>query len=472
MPEVVKVLQHSEAHIRIRTERGIAMELSERFTFTVPGWNFMPAAKFGWDGKIRLFDVNKGLLYAGLKKRVEDYCKEAGYVFEDETTFYGREYVETKTSITPYQYQIDTVKTCIEKGRRLVLSPTGSGKSLVIYKLIQQYSDMNVLIIVPTIQLVSQMTKDFISYGCEEPIHGITGGVSKDSNARIVVTTWQSITKVSSEWLAQYPCIIVDEAHTAKAKSISSIMEKAVRSPYRFGFTGTLDGTLTNQMVLEGLFGPVYKATTTAELIKDKKLSPVDIVAILLEYSDEYKKVGSKLKYADEMKFLINNPARLKVVCDMVLATKGASLVLFQYKTHGQAMYDYISSKTERPVFLIHGGIDIIERELARESVADQDPILVASYGTTQAGINAPNLRNLFITGPTKSVIRLLQSLGRVVRLSNGKLKARLFDIGDDLRYGQKVNHTLRHFNHRLKIYSTEGFDYKNIKIDLTKVKV
>jgi superfamily II DNA or RNA helicase len=263
-----------------------------------------------------------------------------------------------------------------------------------------------------------------------------------------------------------------DEAHTFKAKSLTGIMHKMVNTPYRIGTTGTLDGTKTHRLVLEGLFGSVYKVTSTKQLMDNDQLAELRIFGLVLQYPDDVKKACKDNKYPDEMDFLCGYEPRNKFIRNLALKQTGNSLVLFQYvEKHGQILFDMIKAKAgDRKVFFVFGGTETADREdIRRITELENDAIIVASYGTFSTGINIRSLKNIIFASPSKSRIRVLQSIGRQLRKSEKKDTAKLYDISDDLRWKSRKNHTLKHFVERIKIYSEEGFPYKMIKLPLIR---
>jgi len=264
--------------------------------------------------------------------------------------------------------------------------------------------------------------------------------------------------------------VIGDEAHLFKAKSLTSIMEKLTECKYRFGFTGTLDGSETNKLVLEGLFGAVKKVASTVDLIEKKYLADLKIKVLMLKYSDEVKKQNKRNDYQTEIDFIVRHTGRNRFIKNLVLSLKGNTLLLFQYiDKHGKELYSEINNEAvDRKVFFIHGGIDGTDREEIRKIVENEkNAIIIASSGTFSTGVNLKNLHNVVFSSPSKSKIKTLQSIGRGLRKSNTKELMTLFDIADDLSWKSKTNYTLEHFKERLKIYASEGFDYKIYSIDI-----
>jgi superfamily II DNA or RNA helicase len=499
--ETIKIKRLNEVYNKIECEPSIAYELNSYFTFDVPGAKFMPAVRNKvWDGRIRLFNLMTCTIYSGLNRYVEEFCKARSYEIDYETDFSSDEFslIEAKKFIEklkpkfqPRDYQLEAFVHAVRERRALLLSPTASGKSFIIY-LLTRYYNAKTLIIVPTTTLVHQLTKDFREYGYsdigmgldgindkrpssgnwEHGIHKIYAGQEKRSPAQVTITTWQSIYKAPKEWFGQYDVVIGDEAHLFKAKSLTSILTKLEDCKYRFGFTGTLDGTQTHKLVLEGLFGPVRKVTTTSELIDQKHLADFKIKAIVLSYPDEIRKMIVRAgDYQSEIDYIVRLEARNNFIKNLALSLDGNTLLLFQFvEKHGQILYDKLEKEAKgRKLFFIHGGVDGEERDKVREIVErESNAIIVASFGTFSTGINIRNLNNIIFASPSKSRVRNLQSIGRGLRTSETKKEATLFDIADDLSWKTKKNYTLLHFMERIKVYNEEKFNYKIYKVSLT----
>ena len=479
----VYLVKVNETYLKVVSEPSVLQELSEHLTFMVPGAKFMPAYKNKfWDGKVRLLNSLTGLTYTGLVKEISEFCSSRNYdvKLDDElkyqVAFDNIDNVIERFKITkqPRDYQLEAFKIAVENERGVFLSPTASGKSLIIYLLSRYYNKLvqqKVLIIVPTVSLVMQMKKDFEDYqGKALDIHCITAGVDKVSDSPIVISTWQSIYKMPKNWFAQFGCVIGDEVHLFKAASLKSIMEKMEFTRYRFGFTGTLDGSLTNKITLEGLFGPVKQVTTTSELMEQNHVANLKIKAIILQYDSDSRLLVNKYSYQDEVDFIVRNEKRNKFIRNLSLNLTGNTLVLFQYvEKHGRVLFDMMRDKDDkRKIFFVHGGVDGEDREQIR-SIVETEPnaIIVASYGTFSTGINIRNLHNVVLASPSKSRIRILQSIGRGLRIGDDKDEMTLYDIADDLKHKSRINFTLQHFMERINIYNSEGFEYKLFPTDL-----
>ena len=468
----------NEVYLRVSSEPSVIQELSDHLTFEVPGAKFSPAYKNKfWDGKIRLLNSLTGLTYAGLVKEISEFAASRNYDVEVDPELQSKKYIGNPYSlgikINPRDYQINAFKQAVSNERGIFLSPTASGKSLIIYALTKYYNCENhkVLVILPTVSLVLQIKKDFESYTDEQlDIHCITAGVDKVSTSPIVISTWQSIYKMPKDWFNQFGCVIGDEVHQFKATSLKSIMEKLIGCRYRFGFTGTLDGSLTNRITLEGLFGPVKQVTTTTELMEQNYVANLKIKAIILQYASDDRLLAKNFTYQQEMDFLVRNEKRNKFIRNLSLSLKGNSLVLFQYvEKHGQLLHNMLTAKEpDRKIYFVHGGVDGDDRERIRGIIeGESNAIIVASYGTFSTGINIRNLHNVILASPSKSRVRILQSIGRGLRIGDDKNEMSLYDIADDLKHKTHTNFTLQHFTERLNIYNSEGFDYRIFNTEL-----
>jgi|TARA_R110000772_G_scaffold51910_10_gene119152 superfamily II DNA or RNA helicase len=490
-----------ETKVLLRSDdSGILMELSEYFTFFAEGYKFMPAYRNKlWDGKIRLYDSRSQTIPYGLMKRVAEFCYERGYklVYDEALknhSFYERadleKFIEESPIslkdklIKPRDYQLDAFVHGVQNKRAILISPTGSGKSLIIYMMMRHYlsheMDKKVLVVVPTTSLVEQMYKDFESYSwqdssfdVEEDVHRIYSGKEKiNFDAAVVVTTWQSAIKLPQSWFTHYGMVIGDEAHTFKAKSLTTIMNRLVNAHFRIGTTGTIDDAVSNKMTLEGNFGPVYKVTTTKELMDADTLAQLRIQCLVLKYRDEERKACKGLKYQDEIDIIVSHEKRNRFIVNLTADQQGNSLVLYNLVgKHGKPLYNAFVEKlkgTGRKVFFVSGAVNAEEREKIREvTEQEKNAVIVASVGTFSTGINIVNLHNIVFASPTKSQIRVLQSIGRGLRKTENGQGTTIYDLADDLSWKSKKNYTLNHAIERVKIYAKEKFKYEMHEVPL-----
>ena len=470
----VTVSKVDEVFMHVDCDDGLAKDLHDFFSFKVPGAKFMPSYKNKWwDGKVYLFSIKTHKIYIGLLPYVDEFCRERGFEFEGVTDILGtktREKVsqswlaDLKLPFEPRDYQIDALNETIQYGRQLLLSPTASGKSLIIY-LLARYYDKKTIIIVPTTSLVEQMTKDFEEYGYDKDVCKIYSG-QPVFPADITISTWQSFAKAPKEVLQGFDVVVGDEAHLFKAQTLKGILEKMKTTAVRIGTTGTLDGSEVHRLQLEGLFGPVKKVITTKELMDSGTIANLNIECIILRHTKM-----KKMTYQDEMDYLVSNQQRNFFITNLVGSLRGNTLVLFQYiEKHGQPLWEMFNPMVSRmngTLHYVHGGTDTEDRESVRAIVDNpkkKNNVILASYGTFSTGVNIKKIDNVVFASPSKSRIRNLQSIGRGLRKADGKTEMRLFDISDDL---QCNNHTLNHLKERINIYNEENFTYEIRQFDL-----
>ena len=330
----------NEVYLTISTEDSIRKELSEFFKFKVPGASFIPAVrKKFWDGYIRLFHLQTNQLYLGLYTYLKEFCEERDYElegYEPETDIFTIERYEEIVKDIPLtlrDYQKEAVAYAAHNQKCILVSPTASGKSLMIYSLIRYNflkKNGRALIIVPTTSLVEQMAKDFKDYGFNGPIQKLYGGNKNYQGAAIVVTTWQTMSRMHKGFGNEFGMVIGDEAHLFQAKSLTKIMESLTEVKYKIGTTGTLQDTQTHKLQLEGLFGPAYFVTTSKDLMDEGTLANLNIQCLVLSYCDKERKIVSKMTYQEEMDWIVRNEKRNGFIRNLVNGLKGNTLVLFQ----------------------------------------------------------------------------------------------------------------------------------------------
>lgn len=506
MTETLIVKKKNESKIWVECDAGVGRELTDFFTFFVPGYKFMPAYRNRqWDGKIRLYDARTKELPGGLFNYLSEFADVRGYnILIESSDYYGRpdtvgtlderdvaEFAKNLTltaggqRIEPRDYQLAAVTHGLNNKRSVLLSPTASGKSLIIYLKTRWYlenHDKQVLLIVPTTSLVEQMYSDFEDYSQYDEswdmndVHKIYAGKDKyRSDAKITITTWQSIYKMKPAWFQPFGMVIGDEAHNFKAKSLTTILSNCTEAEYRIGTTGTLDGTQTHALVLEGLFGPIHKVISTKELMEKDSVSQLEISVLLLKYQEQYCREISKAKYQQEIDFIVKYEPRNRFIRNLAMDLDGNTLVLFNLvEKHGKPLYKMIEERinenprNQRKVFFVSGAVDVDSRERIRSiTEKETDAIIVASLGTFSTGINIRNLHNVVFASPSKSQVKVLQSIGRGLRKSDDGRITRLYDIADDLHWKSKKNYTLDHAAVRIQMYTKEHFDYKVYEVDI-----
>jgi superfamily II DNA or RNA helicase len=488
----------NEAFLYISGETSILYELKDIFTFYADGYKFHPSyrAKY-WDGRIFLLKIlsrNRAELYFGLLDQVISFCESRNYTYEVKGDFNKRiklnedeiksfmdnlNLSSKQEKIEPRDYQYKGFLDAISRKRLLLLSPTSSGKSLIIYTICRYLIEKKLkgLIIVPSISLVHQLFSDFEDYAhfadwdVSNHTHKIFQGQDKITEKPLIISTWQSLHNIKqNSFFQEFDFIITDEVHTAKATSLTGILEKCSNASYRIGLTGTLDNLKVNEKTLIGLFGSIIKVITTKELIDRKQVANFRIKCLVLKYDEKTCKAIKKFKYQEEIKYLVTNDKRNNFIKNLSLSLDKNTIVLFNFvETHGKVIYEMLLNskhRNGRNIYFIHGGVAGDERERIRHIMeTESNAIIVASVGTMSTGVSIKNLHNIIFAISGKSRIRNLQSIGRVLRLHDEKEIATLYDIVDDLSIGKHQNFTLLHFLERVKTYSQEKFDFKLKKI-------
>jgi len=494
---ILKVEKRDESNLLVWGDADVEYALEDYFSFFVDGYKFMPKfrAKL-WDGKARMYSIVRKTLPAGLYGYLKHFCAERD--IELQTVGPSPEPVATVSaddlaefisdldihargkSIEVYDYQSLACLIGLNDKRRLLLSPTASGKSLIIYLIMRWLlvkHGFTILILVPTTTLVTQLRADFADYSTangwdvEEHTQPIFSGFTKTVNTKVVVSTWQSVYKQPASWFNQFDCVIGDEAHLFAAASLSTCMAKMTDVSYRIGTTGTIKDGKVNKLTLEGHFGPVHQVSTTRELMDAGRVSDLKIKILMLGYSAEDKAFVKDLEYQGELDWIVRNGKRNKMICKLAAAQKGVTLVLFQFvEKHGKPLYEAFRAQfPDTPAYLIHGGISTAERDRIKDALSrEENAVLFASSQSFATGQNLPKIANIIFSSPSKGKIRNLQSIGRGIRLQDGKKFCRLFDLADDLSYKKKPNMTLVHCMERVKIYNAEQFEYEIINVPIS----
>lgn len=475
-----------DVNMLIQCGADIAYELRDHFAFMTPNARFDPRVQHKqWDGKLRLFNITKRTLYVGLLVQLIEFCDNRDYTYlidpellPSDSAKFSFDLFWKAIGIPEHfeqrDYQIKAFRAAIDNERAVILSPTGSGKSLIIYLLTQFYlkvHKLRTLLVVDSISLVHQMHDDLYDYGYKGKVNRIYQGQEKQTDAEITITTWQSIYNMPPAWYNQFGVIIGDEAHKFKADCLGKILRNCKKIKYRFGTTGTLDEVQCHEMVLVGLFGPIQNVITTRELIDQGTLANLKIECIDLKYDKKTISLvrKTKKKYHEEVDFIITREKRNQFLLDLCNSITGNKLILFQFvEKHGKPLFKLFDENATDPTFFIAGEVDGLIRNQIRKDVNNHTGSnLIASYGTTQTGINIVNINHVILSSPSKSKIRVLQSIGRGLRKGEIKHDITVWDIIDNLKDGAYSNHILKHFYARLEIYNKELFEYniRHVKI-------
>ena len=502
----------NETYIRLECSDGVLTHVYNTFRFTNRKLQFHPKVKAKlWSGYICMLDRRNRYMYLGLIEDLVRFCVENEYSYEftfkkqnnfDEYVLKNAlELVEDKFDV--FHHQSSAVDFALKANRGIIVSATASGKSLIMYIITMYYllkDSKKVLIVVPRTQLVKQLTSAFGEYhkgDKEEFIKSfelIYSGSDRNPNATITISTWQSLQNSPKEFFENFDVVLFDEAHMAKAKCLTSIMEKCDNAKYKFGFTGTLSNeneeSEIDELVLKGLFGKVETVSTNKDLMDQNIISQAMIHLIRLKYIDkkvcdlimkgnsevkainDYKTKRKKL-FEGELAYIINNNVRNKYIRNLAMTRKGNTMVMFQFvEKQGKLLYDFLQEVAEqmgKEVYYIHGKVSVNERERIRELVEQKDNlIIVSSYGTSSTGLDYKNVHNIIFASGFKSRITMKQTIGRGLRKHHSKDVLSVFDIGDDFSGDRKTkNFLFTHFLERVKMYKDEKFKLKLVEYEV-----
>ncbi len=493
---MIKIQKINESFIKLLGDVDEMLNISEYFSFYTPNYQFSPKYRAGiWDGKIRLLNMKNGNLPIGLFPRLKYYCRvsniETEIDFNKTSVKLSDEFITQygeKKLLLPHKlrdYQLNGIKQSFAQQKLIIKSPTASGKSLILYTVTKLFQDIykdkhamkQVLIIVPTISLVEQMKGDFIEYAenieydLSKEITTIYSGQEKDWSRKIIISTWQSLQNITSKKLFQkFGCVLVDEVFSAEtAAQIQSIIQKCSNAKMKVGVAGTLNDEKINRIQLEGLFGKVNQETSTKKLMDKGTLSKLKIKVIILNYNDEIKRKLWKSSYHDEMELLQFIEKRSDFIVKSAETINKNVLILFKNIKYGELLYNKLLEKElNRKIFYVSGSTKSeIREEIRKLTIEDTNAIIVASLGVFAIGINIPNLDYVIFGQNFKSKIKVLQSIGRILRKTNEKNKATLIDIVDNLKWRRRKNYALKHALIRIDIYNKEKFEYQIKEINI-----
>ena len=484
----VTINKLNNSYLKIECSRAISHELRDNFSYYVDNYQHNPKYKNGyWNGKDVLYDVDKNQIYVGLLDDVIEFCREKNYrycvTFEQTTNQFTNQHLDQFCSeinlperFVLHQAQRDSILSIIENKRRLIVSPTGSGKSLIAYicsRYIFNTTNKPILIIVPFTNLVDQLINDFEEYNSDF----VPTDYRKQKNideSKVVITTSRSVYTNTPSFFNKFSCIIGDEAHRFTAQTMKAIMNKSTDVGYRIGMTGSLQSSDHHKMTLKGLFGNIEQYVTTIELINVDFLSEIEVHCIVLNYSDEvnqqYKKfvreknIKSRVEYFQrERTFLSNLEKRNTFLAQLALAMKGNNVIMFAIKDHGKKIFNSLNQiKNEKddmtPSFYVDGGVKAAARNKIRQDIDKAEKSqTVSSLGTFATGVNIKNIDAIILATPSKSETTIPQMVGRGLRKGR-RGRFVLYDISDSFNPKAAPSASLRHQKQRIKWYKQQGF--------------
>lgn len=428
----------------------------------------------------RLYCITpKGKFDVGMVKEIAKVLKEHNYNYEitDELKkTFSCGFTDPKIKTLSYQYrdyQEKSIISAINQGRGVTIIPTAGGKTLICAGLIEslrqtlQKPNAMVLVTVPSIQLVEQTAQDFISYGLE----GVTkwsGNNKLNPEARIIVAGTQFLMsdKTDLSILADVDIFLMDECHSLKRGNEINKILKLIKTPHKFGFTGTMPTEKIDQWNIIGKLGPITFEQKTQTLKNQEYISNFKIFILNIKHERipaiSKNFLSPTAAYENELEFLINSQRRNEIICNLAKKMSNNTLIMVDRITHGELLYDILknNSSKECPIYFIRGSTEMEDREQIRSLMNDRsDVIVVAISKIFSTGINIPNLHNMIFASAGKAKIKIMQSIGRALRLHPTKNMANIFDIADNTKYSKL------HLIERKKLYEYEKYEYKETTI-------
>lgn len=483
---IVHVKKLDEVYVLVSGKHKTLQIIQDHFSYYVDNYTHMPSFRMGrWDGKTRFLRFvneyqNDGIFPIGLLAEFELFCNSSNIkivfdntVFEEDTDLGDFDAFLTSLNLpyVPRDYQLEYVKQAIKKKKLVIVSPTGSGKSLILYIyimwLMQHFSKTNkLLLIVPTIDLVHQMDRDFKSYGHSgEDISLIHGGQEKKFD-RLTISTWQSIYKLDPKTFEQFRCIMIDEVHKAQAANITSICHHSSKAEFRLGTTGTVYDELNKRQQIVANIGPIFQVVSTTQLQAEDFLAKHVIKTILLKWKlpkgvkfniDSYASEYDLITLCDERKRLVLELAQM-----LDGRTKGTVLILARRVEYLKELSEMAKQmKFKNKIYLVTGrDTKALDRKNALVETKLEGGIIFATSDLLSTGVNIPNIDAIVMATPMKSKITLLQSFGRGMRQTAGKTHLEVYDIIDSLPMADsaKKNYTSKHRNAKRETYQNEDF--------------
>ena len=480
--EHVDIVKLNATYGRIITEDiGVMEYLYKKFAVPVENYWFMPKYKAGiWDGKVHFVERN-GKFYNGLLDKVVGHIDPELYNVDVDPEFnkiFDKNNIKEdflsvieetiECEFAPYFYQLRGALKALYHQRAIVEHCTSSGKSytlsLIISYLLKKFPEFKILVVVPKIDLVEQLTEEFTNtYGLPEDLIGKYCGYEKNDECPITVSTWQSIYK-KKDFLMSIDALLVDECHGLRANEVRKVAEYSTKADFRIGVTGTLPESKSDKLLVECVMGPIVDQVKTEDLIKLKKVSDIDISIISLLYNESIVSQLESLDYQTEKEFVENcdfrNNLIVKAAKKIVDKDKNV-LILVQKIEHGKTLVEKLEEQGVN-VSMVCGDIKIEERNKIRHETEESGGrVIVATVGVYSTGVSIKRLHAVMFASPGKAKIQTLQSIGRGLRLHSTKSKVLVFDFTENLKFSKK------HSKKRTKYYKENNFNYKIKEVDI-----
>ena len=481
------------ATITIRDEVNIKIEgleldarrsLVNAFKYDVPYARYLPAVRLGrWDGKVSYFQLG-GSTYVNLLPEIIPILEKFNYDIDlDDQRDYSTTFEFAPVTEDSYKhinwpkghpaegdamklrdYQVEIINNFLANPQCLQEVATGAGKTIMTAALSDAVTPYGrSIVIVPNKSLVTQTEKDYINMGLDV---GVYFGDRKEWGRQHTICTWQSLnvllknTKNGTteddctigEFIEGVVCVMVDEVHMAKADALKTLLTGVMsRIPIRWGLTGTIPKEKFESVALLVSLGPVISKLSASELQSQGVLAQCHVNIVQLEDHADFS------NYQSELKYLLEEPDRLKTIADLVrqVNATGNTLVLVDRIAAGQALVEQL----EDAVF-VSGATKAKDRQDEYDEVAEATgKIIVATYGVAAVGINIPRIFNLVLIEPGKSFVRVIQSIGRGIRKAEDKDHVQIWDVTSTCRFAK------RHLTKRKTFYREANYPFTQEKL-------
>lgn len=368
-------------------------------------------------------------------------------------------------------YQLEVIERALKLGCGTCVLGTGAGKTLTTAALVENYYrncnntvTFKCLVVVPDLGLVNQTFDEFNNVGVSFQHCKWTGNNDYNPESNVIICNAGVLQSRfdDTDWIKYVDLLIVDECHRIKhSNKISNLLSK-IKTTNRYGFTGTLPEDIFDKWSIIGKLGPVIYEKNSYELRKEKYLANVEVKVIELQYNEQVP-IITKNDYRDELDFIYQHRGRNRIIGEIARKISNNTLILVNHIQHGEILYEYISSISDKKVFFIRGSVDVDERDRIKAIMEENDDVIcIAISAIFSTGVNIKNIHNIMFVSGGKSFIRTVQSIGRGLRMHENKSKLIIIDLCDKLKYG------LRHGLKRKDIYSQEKIQYNTKCLTVT----
>jgi superfamily II DNA or RNA helicase len=452
-------------------------EIREQFSVKNEGAFFMRKKGMRFVADRKYFITPTGMFEPGL---FFDICKFISVSFTDVNLDIDKEIPKvvrpTVTGVDVYDdlslklrdFQSETIKNALSFGRGIIKIGTGGGKTLISASLLSTFYNykskkLKALMIVPDLSLVNQTHSDFLIYKVPFTVTRWTGNIEPDLSSDVIIANIGILQSKYAEnlWINDVDLVIVDETHKLKGKNKICKLVDEIKTYHKFGLTGTLPDDRGEELNIISKLGTIIYEKSSFELREEKYLTQVSIKVLDIDYTTKVPQIPGTNKYKSELEYIYTNKFRNNIINTLCKNFNNNTLILVNHISHGQLIYDNLKSKLQdKIVYFIRGDVDVDERDRVIKEMEVKDNIIcVAISAIFSTGINVKNIHMIVFGSGGKSFIRIIQSIGRGLRLHNNKQKLTIIDIVDNLKYGGA------HGIHRKSIYDREKINYSSTKL-------